>query len=255
MELFRQSYGDGPPLVIVHGLLGAGGNWTTLARKFFGKHFRTIVVDLRNHGRSPHAEPFDYPTMSLDLLKLFDDEELPQTHLLGHSMGGKLGMHLALEHGDRIDRLVVADIAPRAYQPRHESIFRALESIDPALFESRSEIDLAMQAMIPEDSLRQFLLKNLSREEGSYRWKINLESIRKGYPDIIGEVESWNTFEGDALFIRGEESDYLAEDDEPSIRALFPFHQMKSIPGAGHWLHADNPELFASLVLTFLQES
>jgi len=252
MELFRQSYGDGPPLVIVHGLLGAGGNWTSLARNFFGKHFRTIVVDLRNHGRSPHDDTFDYPSMSQDLVKLFDDEGISDAHLIGHSMGGKLGMHLALEHGDRIDRLVVADIAPRAYHSRHGSIFRALDSIDPAMFESRSEIELAMQAMIPEKSMRQFLLKNLSRDEGAFQWKINLSAIRDGYSNIITEVESWNTFEGDVLFIRGEESDYLDKSDEPSIRALFPFYEMKSIPKAGHWLHADNPELFASFVIEFL---
>ena len=255
MRLFRQTYGSGDPLIIVHGLFGAGGNWASLARKQFGEYFRTIVVDLRNHGRSPHSDVFDYPAMAQDLLELLEDEHLSQAHFLGHSLGGKLAMHLALEHSEVVDRLIVADIAPRAYEPRHELIFRALESIEPSLFESRPEIEAALQPMIPEDGLRQFLMKNLTWEDQEFRWRINLPVIRASYSYVLGVVESWNSFEGDTLFIRGMESGYLSENDLPSIRALFPFAEMKEMAGAGHWLHADDPDLFSDLVLDFLGAS
>lgn len=252
MRLFRQQYGSGPPLIIVHGLLGAGGNWATLARKTYGEHFTTYVVDLRNHGRSPHDDEFSYAAMGEDIVALMDEEGLSHAHILGHSMGGKLGMHLALEHAERVDRLIVADIAPRGYAVRHETIFNAFDSINPAVFESRQEIDSAMSSAIPDDGLRQFLLKNLDRDGEGYRWKINLAAIRKGYPDIIGAVESWNSFDGDVLFVAGGQSDYVSDADMPDIRALFPFAEMVHMPESGHWLHAENPALFSRLTLDFL---
>lgn len=252
MKLFRQSYGEGAPLIILHGLFGASGNWRSLARNSFSHSFRVVSVDLRNHGRSPHSDEFSYRALMDDILELLVDEEIGHAHFLGHSMGGKLAMHLALEHSRVVDKLIIADIAPRAYKRRHDSIFRALRNIDPALFEARYEIDAAMITMIPEPEVRQFLLKNLHTLDGRLRWKINFPAIERAYSDIMSEVQSWNIFEGETLFIRGENSDYLMDSDLPSIRALFPFAQIKAMQNAGHWLHADNPDLFAQIVLGFL---
>jgi esterase len=252
MQLFRQISGDGPPLLIIHGLLGASGNWATLVRTAYAPHFRTVTPDLRNHGRSPHHDEFSYPVMAADLIELMDEEGIESAHLIGHSMGGKLAMHLALHHPGRVQKLIVADIGPRAYVPSHEAIFSAMEALYPERFASRADVDAAFAQDIRDPGLRQFLLKSLIREENGYRWGVNLPAIRSGYPEIIGALESWETFDGDVLFVGGSESSYLAEADLPGIRALFPFADLTMMEGAGHWLHADQPEDFARITLDFL---
>lgn len=252
MQLFRQTYGNGPPLVIIHGLFGASGNWVTLARNVYAEHFRTITLDLRNHGRSPHDGAFSYEDMSRDILELFEDEGLEHAHILGHSMGGKLAMHLALEHPGIVDRLVVADIGPQDYPARHGALFNAMEALHPEHHGSREEIDAVLSRDIPTAPVRQFLMKNLERDGEGYRWTLNLPAIRNAYSDIIGPIESWETFDGEVLFVRGEESDYLLESDMPRIRALFPFADMETIEDAGHWLHAEQPDVFARITLKFL---
>lgn len=252
MQLFRQTYGEGPPLLIIHGLFGASGNWVTLARNVYAEHFRTITLDLRNHGRSPHDDDFSYTAMSADVLELMKDEDIDKAHILGHSMGGKLSMHLALEHPEVVDRLIVADIGPQDYPARHGAIFDAMERLHPERYRSRRAIDEVLATAIPSASVRQFLMKNLEREGEAYRWTLNLPAIRRAYSEIIGPIESWDTFDGEVLFVRGAESDYLVEGDLPRIRALFPFADMVSIEHAGHWLHAEQPEAFARITLDFL---
>ncbi len=254
MQLFRQSYGEGPPLLIIHGLFGASGNWVTLARNVYGKHFRTITLDLRNHGRSPHDDAFSYADMSDDVLLLMDDEGIEHAHILGHSMGGKLAMHLALEHPEVVDRLIVADIGPQHYPSRHGQLFEAMESLNPEFYSSREEIDVILSRDIPSAPVRQFLMKNMQREGEGYAWGLNLPAIRQAYPEIIGPIESWETFDGETLFVRGGKSDYLLESDMPRIRALFPFADMVTLEDAGHWLHAESPEAFARVTLEFLLE-
>ena len=252
MKLYRTTYGQGPDLLILHGLLGSGGNWATLARKAYGPQFRTIVPDLRNHGRSPHDPVFSYEAMVADLLELMEDEGIEKAHVLGHSMGGKLAMHLALEHPERVGKLIIADIGPQAYRESHGPIFDIFEAVDPSKYDSRKDIDEAMSAVVPEFGLRQFLLKNLERNGDSYRWGMNLPAIRNGYSELVREVESWEPFDGDVRFVRGGKSRYLKEEDIGSIRALFPLADMVTMEESGHWLHADNPELFAELTLSFL---
>ena len=254
MQLFRQSYGEGPPLLIIHGLFGASGNWVTLARKVYAKHFRTITLDLRNHGRSPHSSDFSYDLMSEDVLTLMEEEGIEHAHILGHSMGGKLAMHLALEHPDVVDRLVVADIGPQNYPARHGALFDAMEALHPEHYSSREEIDVVLARDIPSPEVRQFLMKNLQRHGDGLQWGINLPAIREGYPEIIGPIESWDSFDGETLFVRGANSDYLVESDVTRIRALFPFADMVTIEGAGHWLHAEAPSEFADITLNFLLE-
>ena len=253
MKLFRQISGDGPPLLIIHGLLGASGNWATLVRNAYAEHFLTVTPDLRNHGRSSHDDAFSYSDMAADIVQLMDEEGIDAAHVIGHSMGGKLAMHLALHYPDRIQKLIVADIGPRAYVPSHDAIFDAMEALHPERFANRTEVDAAFAQSIPDPGLRQFLLKSLTRDADGYRWGVNLPAIRRGYADIIGSIESWETFDGDVLFVGGSKSSYLEESDLPGIRALFPFADLAMIEGAGHWLHADQPEEFARVTLDFLR--
>jgi esterase len=252
MKLYRQTFGAGEPLIIIHGLLGSSGNWQTLAKNRFGPSFRTITVDLRNHGRSPHSDTFSYVEMAEDILELMQDEGLERAHILGHSMGGKLAMHLALEHPEVVDRLVVADIAPKGYPRRHDAIFHAFRSVNLSHVSGRGDVDEVMSRSIPDAGVRQFLMKNLIRELGGLAWGMNLNAIERAYPHLIGEIVGWEVFEGDALFVRGAKSDYVLDEDFISIRALFPFATIETIEGAGHWLHAEKPDEFSSVCLNFL---
>ncbi|GBD02672.1 Esterase YbfF [bacterium HR18] len=255
VDLAYRAYGtEGPALLILHGLLGSSGNWHTLASKAFAPHFRVWALDLRGHGRSPHAEPIDYPTMAADVLAFMDRYQLGRAHVLGHSMGGKVAMELALRAPDRVDRLVVVDIAPRAYEARHNHILQALRDIDLAQYNNRQAIDKALAASIPEDSIRQFLLKNLLYDAATqtYRWQVDLQGLMRYYDRINAAINNQRQFTGPALFVRGERSDYLTESDATHMHRLFPRAQMVIIPGAGHWVHADAPEAFAHTVVTFL---
>jgi len=254
MELYFKKYGEsGPPLLILHGLLGASGNWHTLSQKRFSEHFQVYAVDQRNHGRSPHSERFGYAAMAEDVRDLIEREDLPPAHLLGHSMGGKTAMHAALRFPERVDRLVVADMAPRAYPPHHREILNALADLDLARHDERDSIDEALAERIPSKPVRQFLLKNLDYDsEGGYSWKMNLDAISASYENVNAAVESDTPFEGPALFVRGEQSGYVMGDDEDDIRALFPQAEIVTVEGAGHWLHADEPQAFAGTVMDFL---
>jgi pimeloyl-ACP methyl ester carboxylesterase len=255
MQLAYKDYGAGHPLIILHGLLGASGNWHTLSSKAFGAHFHVLAVDLRNHGRSPHSDVFDYPSMVTDLLEFMDEHGLSTARLMGHSMGGKAAMHFALAHPDRVDKLIVVDMAPRAYPPHHTTIFEALNSLDLSTFSSRSDIDEALATRITSYPIRQFLLKNLDydRDAGRYFWKMNLGGIHRNYEHINSPLASDQTFGGPTLFIRGGTSDYIADSDFPAIHALFPLADLVTIDGAGHWVHAEKPEALAQAVLDFLK--
>lgn len=189
-------------------------------------------------------------------MELMDDLELSSVNLLGHSMGGKVAMQLALSEPDRLNRLVVVDVAPKAYENRHEYIIRALQSLDPATYDSRSEIDEALKRDIPSLPVRQFLLKNLrySPEDG-YSWLVNLAAIERSYDEIAGPVTATGEFAGPALFVRGGKSDYLLQSDEEGIRLLFSNAEFVTIEGAGHWVHAESPNEFADTVMGFLTTS
>ena len=255
MDLHAATYGDpaAPPLVILHGLLGAGGNWATLSRNVFGDRFYVLAVDQRNHGRSPHTEgAFGYEDMADDLAAFLDAQGIESAHLLGHSMGGKTAMHFALKHPGRTDRLIVADIAPRAYPPHHLPLLETLLALEPSQYASRQEVDDALAESVSSWGVRQFLLKNLGREDGDYVWQPNLPAIRASYDAISGGMETDGRFDGPALFVRGERSDYVTDADVPAIRALFPSATLETIPKAGHWLHADQPDAFGDAVMRFL---
>ena len=254
MDLFYNQYGEiGPPLLILHGLLGANGNWHTLSRTAFREVATVYAVDQRNHGRSPHTDRIDYPSMAADVRDFVDHHGLGATHLLGHSMGGKTAMQAALTYPDVVDRLIVVDMAPRAYAPRHTDLLDALARIDPAAYENRDAIDATLAEDVPDWAMRQFLLKNLDYDGEQYSWKMNLDAIRRHYDDINAAITGEKPFEGPTLFVRGEESDYVSEADLPEIKELFPNAELATIDDAGHWVHADQPEALAEVVTTFLK--
>ncbi|HZV34552.1 MAG TPA: alpha/beta fold hydrolase [Verrucomicrobiae bacterium] len=253
MRLHHQCQGEGAPLLILHGLLGSLDNWQNISRKL-SETFRVCALDLRNHGRSPHSDDFSYDVMTEDLLEFLDAQQIGRTRLMGHSMGGKTAMHFALKQPERVEKLVVVDIAPRAYPPSHLPIFEALLSLDLASFRERSEVDRALAGKIPEVAVRQFLLKNLARnEQGGLCWKPNLPVIRKNYDRLNEEIKTDTSFKGPTLFLKGAKSDYINDSDRATIEKLFPNATLTSIPQAGHWVHADAAKEFVEVVGNFLQ--
>jgi pimeloyl-ACP methyl ester carboxylesterase len=253
MQLHFTSLGAGEPLIVLHGLLGSHQNLLPASRKF-AEHFQVFALDQRNHGHSPHHDQMSYELMADDVVRFMDAHQLAAAHVLGHSMGGKTAMHLALHHPARVNKLVVADMSPRAYGPRFAKLLHALRELQPERFKTRQEGDQALAASIPEESLRQFLLKNLvPAEPGGYRWRIHLESIATNYDHLRGAVHSAIPFTGEALFVLGGNSDYVGDADKAEARRLFPSAEFTSIAGAGHWVHVEKPMEFAAIVCNFLR--
>jgi len=241
-------------LIILHGLFGSSNNWHTLSGRL-GDHFLVYAVDQRNHGQSPHSEEFTYGAMAVDLERFLADRGLERTSILGHSMGGKTAMEFALRFPQNVEKLIVVDIAPRAYGRSHDEILDAMVSLDLASYKSREAIDGALQNRIPDERVRQFILTNLKRLAGGhYVWKVNLDVLRAKHEEVTKAQVSAHPFPGPALFIRGGKSDYVREADRAGISRLFPRAVVRSITGAGHWVHADAPEEFFRVVREFLQE-
>ena len=252
MLLHFTELGSGEPLIVLHGLLGSHQNLLPACRKF-AERFRVFALDQRNHGRSPHHDEMSYELMAADVVRFLDAHKIETAHVLGHSMGGKTAMQLALHHPAHVNKLVVVDMSPRAYGPRFANLLHALRELRPERFKTRTEADAALASSVPEDSLRQFLLKNLTPgEHGGYRWRIGLESIAMNYDRLRSALHSDLPFNGDALFLLGGNSNYVSEADREEIRRLFPSAQFESIPGAGHWVHAEKPVEFAKSVMKFL---
>ena len=252
-SLAAAEYGEGPPLAILHGLFGCGRNWATIAQRLAARH-RVIALDLRNHGASPWADGMDYAEMADDVRQTLHALGHRRFGLLGHSMGGKVAMIAALLHRDDVERLVVADIAPVGYRPRHLDLVRALRRLDLAAVHRRSDADARLKADVPDPAERAFLLQNLVFDGGAARWRVNLEVIELEMPALIGfpPVPPGTTFDGPTLFVGGGRSDYLTREHEPAIRPLFPNATTAHIPGAGHWLHAEQPQAFLEIVEPFL---
>lgn len=255
MELHFRALGHGQPLIILHGLLGSLDNWFTHAKRF-AETFQVFLLDLRNHGSSPHSEEFSYELMTDDLAEFFVRHQLQHTRVIGHSMGGKTAMHFALRHPRLVAKLVIVDIAPRAYAPVHKEILDALLALNLQNFQRRDEMDSALQAAIPEPAMRQFLLKNVGRStNGGFFWKPNLAAIRKNYAGLNPALDSEQIFSGPTLFLRGDKSDYVSDDDFKSAQRFFPNSKLRTIADAGHWVHAEKPEEFFQVVLQFLTEA
>ncbi len=244
--------GDGPPLVILHGLFGSSKNWQSHARRF-GRHFSTYCVDLRNHGESFHTDEMNYPAMSADVVALLDDLGLESCHLLGHSMGGKVAMRLALEHPGRVDRLIVGDIAPVAYSHHYDDLIDPILALPLESIESRVQADHLLRAHIPEDPLRAFLLQNLARGEAGWRWRVDWAAIQREMDELTGyDLPTVWRIDTPTLFLRGARSDYVGEVEREVIAAHFDAFELATLGEAGHWLHAEQPEAFIDRVLEFL---
>jgi esterase len=255
MRLHYREQGQGPPLIILHGLFGSLDNWAFISQRL-SEDFCVLAVDLRNHGQSPHAPEMNYAAMAEDVRNFMEERQLSSTYLMGHSMGGKTAMQLALEHPELVDRLIVVDIAPRAYRPVHDPIFEALLALNLRDFPTRAEVEEALTAKIPDLATRRFLLKGLARNpEGSFQWKFNLHSLRANYASLNMASKSDRPFHHPTLFIRGENSDYIRDQDLSDIQRLFPLSEVVTIPGASHWVHAETPEIFLENVKQFLNET
>ncbi|MEL7162770.1 MAG: alpha/beta fold hydrolase [Bacteroidota bacterium] len=251
--LHHKTFGEGPALVILHGLFGMLDNWQTLARKWADRH-RVVLLDLRNHGRSPHEPEMDYSLMARDVAETLEALEVDVCDLLGHSMGGKVAMQLALDYPELVRKLIVVDIAPRRYAPGHTTIFAALEALDPATVTDRKEAAAQMTDYVSDPGIQLFLLKNLTRRlEGGFRWRMNLPVIAAHYDKLIGPVGNLgDSFPGPTLFIRGGNSGYVKDEDLDFIRALFPAADLITVVGAGHWVHAERPKQLMDTVNEFL---
>jgi len=253
MHLHYTELGAGAPLVVLHGLLGSHQNLLPACRAF-AKHFQVFALDQRNHGHSPHHDVMHYEAMANDVTRFMDKHNLATAHVLGHSMGGKTAMQLALHHPDRVAKLVVVDMSPRAAGPRFARLLQALRALEPARLQSRQEADTRLAATVTDETVRRFLLKNLvPTDGGGYRWRIHLEAIAGNYDRLREPVDGASPFTGPTLFLRGEKSDYIGADDVAEIHRLFPSAEIAVVPGAGHWVHADAPGLFTEAVLKFLR--
>lgn len=240
------------PVLMLHGMFGSLDNWHTTSRRL-ATHFHVFAVDQRNHGRSPHSHEMNYALMAADLVEFLDAHSLASAHLVGHSMGGKAAMQFALSFPDRTERLVVEDIAPRAYAPRHGEIFDGLLGLDPGKYPSRRQIEAVLESDVPEPAVRRFLLKNLARDpDGKLHWKLGLRNISDNYPCLNSALNGSRPFEKPALFVRGGGSDYVRQEDAGVIERFFPLAEIRTIFGAGHWVHADAPGLFAEMLEGFL---
>lgn len=244
-----------PPLVILHGLFGTGDNWNSVAKELT-EVAPVVAPDLPNHGESPHTERFDYREVADDVASFLAGLGIEKCYLLGHSMGGKIAMSLALRRPELVAALVVADIAPKEYQPRHREEFEAMEDVRSEGAANRREADRVMARRIENRAIRAFLLKNYRQtESGGYGWRFNLDGVRAHYRDISAWPEHQGSYDGPVLFVTGGRSPYVAKEDETAARELFPRLEVRTISDAGHWLHAERRDEFVTQVKEFLAKA
>ncbi|MCD6201611.1 MAG: alpha/beta fold hydrolase [Bacteroidales bacterium] len=267
MTLFYRELGEGPPLIILHGLYGSSDNWLSIARKLSDR-YHIYLVDQRNHGQSPHDPVHDFPVLSDDLDEFILEHRLDHVILLGHSMGGKTALFYAVSHPDKTSALVVVDISPRTYHigqgsgtsfGMHKEMMEAMLHSDVSLLSSRQQVMEALRPAIPQERVRQFLLKNLTRDDNHhFKWKINLPVLYDQLPNILKGLDSYPELKDrqitsfPVLFIKGEKSGYISEEDLPVIHQYFPLAEIEVIADAGHWVHAEQPEVFVKTILDFL---
>jgi esterase len=246
--------GSGRPIIILHGLFGWKRNWTSIA-KALSDDYRVFTLDLRNHGESQHIDGMSYEDMAADISCFIKSNNLGPVPVVGHSMGGKASMILALTEPELIERLLVLDIAPIPYDRDYDDYIAILHGIDLSTITRRSEVDQAFEQAFPDRSIRAFLLQNLATDgQGSFRWRVNLDAIDNHMDDIMGfpDIDSDQAFEGQTLFLAGGNSDYVTQNHQAEIDRLFPNAELDFIDDAGHWVHAEQPDAFVERLKTFL---
>jgi len=252
LDLAHDQFGAaGPPVVILHGLLGSARNWTAIAKQL-GESARVFALDLRNHGRSPWADAMSFNAMAGDVAAFVERHELRPATVIGHSLGGKVAMRLALSRPSLVERLVVVDVAPVAYRHSFAGYVAALRRIDLSALSRRSEADQALQAAIPEPGIRSFLLQNLVQSDAGFSWRINLAALADNMGELMGfPVEPAAAYRGPTLFLAGGRSDYIGPEHEALIARLFPQARHAVIEDAGHWVHAERPAEFLAELQAF----
>lgn len=255
-DLNFKSFGQGRPIIFLHGLFGMLDNWQTFGKRMAEEDFLVYLVDQRDHGKSPSTEEFSYPILANDLKEFMDQNWLYEAIILGHSMGGKTAMQFASEYPDMVEKLIIVDIAPKQYKGGHEPIFKALRSIDLSKVNSRKEVsDHLHQNLDEEESTIQFLLKNLKRNKaGGFQWKMNVENLYNHYEGILSNTLPSDEIEVDTLFVRGGQSGYIQDDDWDAISKQFVFSKLKTIEDSGHWVHAQKPDELFDVILSFIME-
>jgi esterase len=253
MKLYHRELGQGQPLILLHGIFGSSDNWLTQAR-LLSADYRTYALDLRNHGQSPHDEKFDYPSMVEDVLEFIEINKVHDPVLIGHSMGGKVAMNFAVAHPDELLKLIVVDIAPKAYSMLDYVILDGLKAIPVEKITSRNEADQVLAEFVKEPDVRQFLLKNLQRKpDGGYIWKLNLTAIADNLDQIGADLQFKGTFDKPTLFVRGSRSNYVKDEDVSRIREVFPSAVLETLD-TGHWVPTEKPKEFLELVTRWLGE-
>ena len=257
IALYSRKVGEnGPDFVVLHGLFGSGKNWRSFAGSL-EDDFQVWTLDARNHGDSPHADSMSYQQMAEDVARFFAENELKNVILLGHSMGGKTAMQLALQFPDRIAALIVVDIAPVCYDHLHKQLklIEAMQELHLAAEMSRSEIEKKLALKIPEKRLLSFLMTNLNGQNGQFQWRIGLQQIAAGMPDLLNYPDLKSVFKGPVQFIGGENSAYLKFEYHALIRKYFPESRITLLKNCGHWLHVEQPAAFQKTVNEFLQDN
>lgn len=253
LELFSKQQGQGEPIILLHGLFGSMSNLGILGRALSDTH-EVHWLDMRNHGQSPHCNEMDFPSMAADVIHYMDQHQLAHAHILGHSMGGKIAMQIALTYPARVDKLIVVDIAPVAYPPRHDDVFQGLFAIRLAELTSRQTAESILAEYVTQADVRTFLMKNLTRSAGQgFAWRMNLQAIFDNY-DQISQALQGEPYRGSAFFIKGNQSAYLDKKYKQTVLDYFPNATLRIVDGAGHWLHAEKPETFNRIVLRHLLE-
>jgi len=268
MKLFYRKFGQGAPIIVLHGLYGSSDNWVTIGRAL-SENYEVWLLDQRNHGRSPHSPEHDYDAMKADLLEFMNDHELDKAILIGHSMGGKTVMQFAIDYPERVNHLIVVDIAPKSYlfsldmdsdNLNHKKIMEAMLSVDFTGLTQRTEVDDLLIRKIRSHQVRQFLLKNVKRnDDKSFGWVLNINALYNNLEKILISIPVSGSGLGDevtgfpVLFIKGANSDYITADDRERIEGIFPYAEFQVIQNAGHWLHAEQPADLLKVIHNFLQ--
>ena len=255
MQLNFKKVGKGPPLIILHGLFGMSDNWLTISRRIAQRH-TVYLLDLRNHGHSPHADVFNYNILSDDLEEFMQQQKLDCVRLIGHSLGGKVSMCFALKYPQRVEKMVLVDIAPKRYNhPFFRSVLDLMMRLDLKSFINRSDIDEAFATVIVNPVVRQFILKNINRNADlSFLWKINVPSLSNNLDNIFKEIKSDKTYDKPVLTVRGAKSDYVLDEDMVDIKRLFPAAKLATIADADHWLHVEAEDVFCDQLKLFFHD-